>query len=80
MAAIQNASRPNPRSPPKVERRVEAQLLALTDGFESRGRVNGVTNLPDLLDPALRRQGCLSDRDGHPLDRKGRSGILRIHT
>ena len=66
---------------PKVERRVVAQLLALIDGLESRGRVIGVTNLPDSLDPALLRPGRL-DREiemGIP-DRKGRSGILQIHT
>lgn len=66
---------------PKVERRVVAQLLALMDGLESRGRVIGVTNLPDSLDPALRHPGRL-DREiemGIP-DRKGRSGILQIHT
>ena len=43
----------------EVEKRVVAQLLALMDGLESRGQVVviGATNLPNLLDPALRRPG-----------------------
>ena len=43
----------------QVERRVVAQLLALMDGLESRGRVVviGATNIPNTLDPALRRPG-----------------------
>jgi transitional endoplasmic reticulum ATPase len=65
----------------KVERRVVAQLLALMDGLESRGRVIGVTNLPDSLDPALRRPGRLDREIEMSIpDRKGRSGILQIHT
>jgi len=67
----------------QVERRVVAQLLALMDGLESRGRVIviGATNLPDTLDSALRRPGRF-DREieiGIP-DRKGRFDILQIHT
>ncbi|MDP1538659.1 MAG: AAA family ATPase, partial [bacterium] len=43
----------------QVERRVVAQLLALMDGLESRGNlvVIGITNIPNTLDPALRRPG-----------------------
>ncbi|MCX5798140.1 MAG: AAA family ATPase, partial [Proteobacteria bacterium] len=43
----------------QVERRVVAQLLALLDGLESRGHiiVIGATNIPNTLDPALRRPG-----------------------
>ena len=43
----------------QVERRVVAQLLALLDGLESRGNVIviGATNIPNTLDPALRRPG-----------------------
>ncbi|KAJ2613977.1 hypothetical protein H4S08_001941 [Coemansia sp. RSA 1365] len=39
--------------------RLVAQLLTLMDGLESRGRlvVIGATNLPNVLDPALRRPG-----------------------
>lgn len=67
----------------QVERRVVAQLLALMDGLESRGQVIviGATNIPDSLDPALRRPGrfdreiCISIPD-----RKGREDILNIHS
>lgn len=67
----------------EVEKRVVAQLLALLDGMEERGRVIviGATNLPHLLDPALRRPGRF-DREieiGVP-DNQGRLAILEIHT
>jgi len=67
----------------QVERRVVAQLLALLDGLESRGQVIviGATNIPDSLDPALRRPGRF-DREiviSIP-DRNGREDILQIHT
>jgi transitional endoplasmic reticulum ATPase len=67
----------------QVERRVVAQLLALMDGLESRGQVVviGATNIPNTLDPALRRPGRF-DREiciGIP-DKKGRLEILHIHT
>ncbi|MCQ8903570.1 MAG: CDC48 family AAA ATPase [Methanothrix sp.] len=67
----------------EVERRVVAQLLALMDGLESRGKVViiGATNRPDALDPALRRPGRF-DREieiGVP-NRDARLEILQIHT
>ncbi|MBU2561681.1 MAG: CDC48 family AAA ATPase [Nanoarchaeota archaeon] len=67
----------------EVERRVVAQLLALMDGLQSRGRVVVIaaSNVPHLLDPALRRPGRF-DREieiGVP-DKKGRLDILKIHT
>lgn len=67
----------------QVERRVVAQLLALMDGLESRGNVIVIaaTNIPNTLDPALRRPGRF-DREitiGVP-DREGRREILEIHT
>lgn len=67
----------------EVERRVTAQLLALMDGLDDRGAVMvlAATNLPNNLDPALRRPGRF-DREiiiGVP-DVKGRSEILEIHT
>ncbi len=67
----------------QVERRVVAQLLALMDGLESRGQliVIGATNIPNTLDPALRRPGRF-DREiviGIP-DRNSRKAILDIHT
>ncbi|MCG2677696.1 AAA family ATPase, partial [bacterium] len=44
------------RGDQQVERRVVAQLLALMDGLKSRGQVIviGATNIPNVLDPALR--------------------------
>ena len=67
----------------EVERRVVSQLLTLMDGLKGRGKVIviGATNLPDMLDPALRRPGRF-DREiriGVP-DREGRKEILQIHT
>ena len=67
----------------QVERRVVAQLLALMDGLESRGEivVIAATNIPNLLDPALRRPGRF-DRE-IPIsipDQRGRLEILHIHT
>ena len=43
----------------QVEKRVVAQLLALMDGLESRGEVIviGATNIPNVLDPALKSPG-----------------------
>ena len=67
----------------QVERRVVAQLLALMDGLESRGQVIIVaaTNIPNTLDPALRRPGRF-DREieiGIP-DKEGRREALEIHS
>jgi len=67
----------------EVEKRVVAQLLALMDGLEARGQVMviGATNIPNVLDPALRRPGRF-DREialGVP-NKLGRLTILEIHT
>ncbi|HNV39333.1 MAG TPA: AAA family ATPase, partial [Methanoculleus sp.] len=67
----------------EVERRIVAQLLALMDGLKTRGQVVVIaaTNLPDMIDPALRRGGRF-DREieiGIP-DTKGRQQIFQIHT
>jgi transitional endoplasmic reticulum ATPase len=67
----------------EVEKRVVAQLLSLMDGFVARGQVIviGATNIPEVLDPALRRPGRF-DREieiGVP-NTQGRLQILRIHT
>jgi transitional endoplasmic reticulum ATPase len=67
----------------EVEKRVVAQLLALMDGMVTRGQVVviGATNMPELLDPALRRTGRF-DREiyiGVP-DTAGRLEILLIHS
>ena len=66
-----------------VEKRVVAQLLTLMDGLADRGDlvVIAATNLPNMLDPALRRPGRF-DREialGVP-NRDGRRRILAIHT
>jgi transitional endoplasmic reticulum ATPase len=66
----------------EVEKRVVAQLLALMDGLVARGRVVviGATNLPEMVDPALRRPGRF-DREVpvNVPNRLGRLQILRIH-
>lgn len=66
-----------------VEKRIVAQLLALMDGLKARGQVIviGATNVPDAVDPALRRSGRF-DRELSlsPPDRDGRAAILQIHT
>src|ERR1700733_3388566 len=67
----------------EVEKRVVAQLLSLMDGFVARGQVIviGATNIPEVLDPALRRPGRF-DREieiGVP-NTQARLQILRIHT
>ncbi len=67
----------------QVERRVVAQLLALLDGLESRGQiiVIGATNIPNTLDPALRRPGRFDREISIPIpDKNGRLKILEIHT
>ncbi len=67
----------------QVERRVVAQLLALMDGLEERGQVIiiGATNLPNALDPALRRPGRFDREIVIPIpDKHGRREILTIHT
>src|ERR1700740_1803720 len=67
----------------EVEKRVVAQLLSLMDGFLARGQVVviGATNIPEVLDPALRRPGRF-DREieiGVP-NTQARLQILKIHT
>lgn len=66
----------------QVERRVVAQLLTLMDGLTERGRIilMAATNLPDGLDPALRRPGRF-DREiaFAPPSALQRQEILGIH-
>ncbi len=67
----------------EVERRVVAQLLALMDGLESRGRaiIIGATNRPNAVDPALRRPGRFDrELEIKVPDEQGRLEILQIHT
>ena len=66
-----------------VEKRVVAQLLGLMDGLKSRGKVIVIaaTNMPNVIDPALRRPGRF-DREieiGVP-GKEGRLEVLKIHT
>lgn len=71
------------RGDQQVERRVVAQLLALMDGLESRGQVIviGATNIPQVLDPALRRPGRFDREISVSIpDKNGRLEILQIHT
>ncbi|MBI2982746.1 MAG: CDC48 family AAA ATPase [Chloroflexi bacterium] len=67
----------------QVERRVVSQLLTLMDGLESRGEliVIGATNVPNVLDPALRRPGRFDREIAIAVpDRDSRREILQIHT
>jgi transitional endoplasmic reticulum ATPase len=66
-----------------VEKRVVAQLLALMDGLAKRRQliVIAATNLPNALDPALRRPGRFDREIAIPVpDRHGREEILGIHS
>ena len=66
-----------------VEKRVVAQLLALMDGMVSRGNVVviGATNIPEMIDPALRRPGRFDREIVIPVPNvEGRRAILRIHS
>jgi transitional endoplasmic reticulum ATPase len=66
-----------------VEKRVVAQLLALMDGLAQRQKVIviGATNLPNALDPALRRPGRFDREISISIpDRDGRLEILEIHS
>ncbi len=66
-----------------VEKRVVAQLLALMDGLNKRQNVIviGATNIPNALDPALRRPGRFDREISISIpDRLGRKEILEIHS
>ncbi len=59
------------------------QMLVEMDGFDERHEVIvlAATNRPDVLDPALLRPGRFDRQVVINLpDRKGREGILRLHT
>ena len=67
----------------EVEKRIVAQLLTLLDGLDGRGQiiVIGATNLPQVLDPALRRPGRF-DRElliALPSE-SARRAILAVHS
>ena len=66
-----------------VEKRVVAQLLALMDGLNRRQNliVIAATNIPNALDPALRRPGRFDREIAIPIpDKNGRLEILEIHS
>ncbi|MCL5422905.1 MAG: CDC48 family AAA ATPase [Nitrospirae bacterium] len=66
-----------------VEKRVVAQLLALMDGMVSRGHVIviGATNIPEMIDPALRRPGRFDREIAIPVpNAEGRLAILKVHS
>jgi transitional endoplasmic reticulum ATPase len=66
-----------------VEKRVVAQLLGLMDGLSQRQHVIvlAATNLPNALDPALRRPGRFDREISIPIpDQRGRLEILEIHS
>ncbi|MEI7946896.1 MAG: CDC48 family AAA ATPase [bacterium] len=66
-----------------VEKRVVAQLLALMDGLNRRQNiiVIAATNIPNALDPALRRPGRFDREIVIPIpDWRGRQEILEIHS
>ena len=66
-----------------VEKRVVAQLLSLMDGLTHRGNVTviGATNLPEMIDPALRRPGRFDREIQLPVpDTKARLEIFQVHS
>jgi transitional endoplasmic reticulum ATPase len=67
----------------EVEKRVVGQLLVLMDGLKRRKQVAviGATNIPDSIDPALRRPGRFDREISISVPNKeGRAEILGIHT
>jgi transitional endoplasmic reticulum ATPase len=67
----------------EVEKRIVAQLLALMDGLNQRQNVIVIaaTNIPNALDPALRRPGRFDRELAIPIpDRSGRLEMLEIHS
>ena len=67
----------------EVEKRVVAQLLSLMDGLARRQHVMvlAATNLPNMLDPALRRPGRFDREIAISIpDRDGRQEVLDIHS
>jgi len=67
----------------EVEKRMVAQLLALMDGLTKRQNVIVIaaTNIPNALDPALRRPGRFDREISISIpDRNARLEILEIHS
>lgn len=66
----------------EVERRMVSQLLTLLDGLDERGEVIvlAASNLPDHIDPALRRPGRLDLEIEAPIPNAAeRLAILEVH-
>lgn len=67
----------------EVEKRIVAQLLALMDGLTANASVVVIaaTNLPNSIDPALRRPGRFDREIEIPIpDARGRRQILEVHS
>ena len=67
----------------EVEKRVVAQLLALMDGLQNRGKVVVIaaSNIPHALDPALRRPGRFDrELEISVPGKDARHEIMKIHT
>ena len=67
----------------ETEKRIVAQLLTLMDGLKTRGDVVviGATNIPDSLDPALRRPGRFDrEIEINIPTKEARKEILLVHT
>ncbi|MEM7621585.1 MAG: CDC48 family AAA ATPase [Planctomycetota bacterium] len=67
----------------EVEKRIVAQLLALMDGLKASSQVVVIaaTNLPNSIDPALRRPGRFDREIEIPIpDARGRRQILDVHS
>ena len=66
----------------ETEKRIVAQLLTLMDGLTSRGQVVVIaaTNMPESIDPALRRPGRFDrELEINVPDKQSRKEILQVH-
>lgn len=67
----------------ETEKRIVAQLLTLMDGLKSRGNVVviGATNIPESIDPALRRPGRFDrEIEINIPSKEARKEIFLVHT
>ena len=67
----------------ETEKRIVAQLLTLMDGLKTRGNVVviGATNIPDAVDPALRRPGRFDrEIEINIPSKEARKEIFMVHT
>ncbi|MDP6353874.1 MAG: AAA family ATPase [Planctomycetota bacterium] len=78
-----DAIAPNRDESTGSEKRLVTQLLTLMDGIDQRGQVMviGSTNLPNTIDPALRRPGRFDREIFIPVpDQEGRLDVLKVHS